>query len=212
MPNDRENLAEALMNSNNIFNKITALQMNGVHGNTIFDVRRDVKMLDKIEKKVYKLFLKLVTPDVAEKLVAIDTLTDSMISKVEDRTGWSITEDLAFKEDNFKNVQDPEFRSWDTYRVYRNKTSGFYVSASKTNDVYEENIRFVEKLFFKENEATLAKIHELWAEKENIMSGNYTLKNPTPENEEMAQLIAIYLNYQPSRVFENKEESTVGLH
>ena len=45
MPNDREELTKALLETNSLFNKITALQINGVYNSNVFNVRRDTKIL-----------------------------------------------------------------------------------------------------------------------------------------------------------------------
>ena len=148
-----------------------------------------------------KLLIKANLPDFvdedAKKLLELDSLTSHLVEKAEDRTGWSIHEWGAFRETNFQNIEDFEFASWETYRVYRSKDMGFYVSASIPTDTYEKNIRSYEQGFYNENKEVLAKIHELFSAKEQIMGGNYTLKNPTPENENMARMIAVYLDFQP---------------
>ena len=72
------------------------------------------------------------------------------------------------------------------------------------NNNYFGELRRVEEQFISQNIDGLNAIHKLWKEKEMIMAGEYSLKNPTPENIELAIAISDYLGYKRDETPEKK--------
>lgn len=210
MPDNRDELVEALKYDNNIFNKMLGSQLENLHNRDYINVHRDYKLIAKIENKLYKKFLKLVTPDISKRLIEIDTLANGLVSKLEEKTGWSIIEDGAYKEDSSNNLDRLTFDSLITYHIPRSSGLGFHVKVNEITSEFEQSIRDMETFFYEENKELLDQINELWTEKEQIMSGNYTLKDPTPDNEKMATLISVYLDYQVPEEYDKNDNVSFG--
>lgn len=195
--NEITKLANSLKENNNIGNKILGTQIEKRNEKATFDIAKDGKKAEQIKNKTYKLFLKLIDKESSSRLIEIDNVSSRIVKELEDKSGWYITDTGAFYESNFTNQGDPEFKSHDTYRVPRDKEEGFYLpELGEGASQYEHNSRRHEETFYSKYIVQLNAIHELWAEKEKIMGGNYNLSST--DNYELASMLAEYLGYEQS--------------
>lgn len=193
-----ESLSETLKQNSKFLNKRFGGKIVKTHAKAQTSPTVSLAALEKLEYKAYKLFLKLIDIESSRKLCVIDAEVAKLRTDIAEKTGWYVTESGATYRDNFKNMDDPEFREFDSYQIFRTEETGFYVSQSEPYNLYEKGIREKEQRFLDNNLVTLNTLDSLWKEKSKIMHGDYTLKNPTEENIKLAQELSMYLGYCPS--------------
>ena len=179
-------LVKRLRDTNNLSNSMLA---RSIEKTDSYYSRKDIKN----RKKAYKLFLKLIDPKTSERLTELDTEIDLITDVIYDETGWWRTSDGFMYEDNFKNMHDPEFRSFDTFRVYRNE-DGYYINTGEPYNSYFAYIQDKEYRFFEKYKSSLGALHEALTEKEQIMYGKYQVQDKS--NKELCAQIALYLGYK----------------
>lgn len=187
-------LVEILNKSLNPFDKQLAKDIVKDKTRSSFDPSKDLDRGDRINARLYKKFKKMITPEYVERLQSLD---DELVLEVEDlsqRTGWTIGYQGAHYYDNFQNMEDPEFRSFDSYLVPRNPESGYYVKTDEPINDHMRGIREVETKFYLENQDSLESIHSLLVQKRSILSGEYELAVDSEENRVLAGLLADYVN------------------
>ena len=162
---------------------------------------REFKYMNKTDDKLYATFLRLVDDSTKERLIYLDTAIEKIETTIYKKSGWWRTSDGFTLEDNFTNMHDPEFRSWDTYTIYRTE-DGYTVRTDKPFNGYFEYIRRKEIEFFNKFKDLLQQLHLLLKEKEMIMRGSYKLKDES--NRELTTNISILLGYK-------KEEKRLNL-
>ena len=189
-------LVESLRDTKGIRNEILARRIEK-HDNCSICNRQTALESRKIKKRAYHLFLKLIDSDSKKRLLDIDGKISMLTSTILGRTGWWRSGDDFMLQDNFQNMHDPEFRSFDTYRVIRTE-SGYEPSSSSTPyNAYFAGIHLAELQFVEKNKNELDELHRTLGQKEIIMSGVFTTKNPDDYN--LACAICKYLGYSKEK-------------
>ena len=188
-------LAENLITNGDFFNKILGKDIKKQVNNDIIDHRYAVKR-EKIKTKLLKLFISSIDNQSKENLIKLFKLAKSLEKLILKQTGWSINRNRAIKKDNYENQEDLEFTFHNTFCIYRNQETGFYVSdPDKEINSYDAYIKKEEIIFLNSNKKILDELHTIYQEIEKIMSGNYTITNNNISPETM-NLIANYLGFE----------------
>ena len=184
-----EKLIKELRLTNGFRNKLLARNIEERYNSNEFCIPRDSKKLEKIENRSYVLLLKLLPQEVSERIIQIDKHMNAMIDFIERRSGWTYTKNGFMYRDNFQNMHDPEFRSFDTYEIRRDK-NGFHLD---TNDAYKDKYIYEkERLFYILYEDMLDVLNSYINEKERLLLEGIELSS----NKELAESLAIYLGYK----------------
>lgn len=187
------NIVKELRKTDNRKNEKLAMKIEWFKNKRSFNPGKDGKVIIGINKKLYSLFFKLMIPECEKELIELDRLIYSISEKIEKSSGWYMDERDGFKyHDNYQNTHDPEFRTFDTYRILRNE-EGYYVNNEIPYNQYFENLRIREESFFATYEEDLQILHELLTRKENIIAYDFILKEE--KNRKLAIAIADYLGY-----------------
>lgn len=184
-----ENLVESLNNTKKTGYKYLGKKIIKQRKRKVFDVVKDSRRENKIDGKLYSILFSFMDKETVLKLKSIESQIEGIINSIEKESGWSIKESGAQRFDNFENMDDPEFRTWDTYNVNRNVESGFYVDTAKPFNSYFASLREEELNFFNKYKNSLDELHRLWIEKYNII--NYYSYDY--ENSKLAKDIIEYL-------------------
>ena len=158
---------------------------------------------EKINTKLYNLFLNRIDPSDKEQLIKLDDKINKLTNYIEEHSGWYRTTDGFRKEDNYINSGDSEFASHDTYSIGRNE-NGYYCYEKKPFNSYEERIQEEEKSFYERFIVELKNLHMALSEKERIMNGGYRPKQV--EDKDLLNNIRIYLGYKNDELKEMLEE------
>ena len=189
-----ERLIYKLKETNKFSNKRLARNISILNNSRTFSVNKEGKIMYKSEKKAYRILLRMFPKDIKERIEGLDTSIQAIIDYIERRSGWIYTNKGFIYEDNFKNMHDPEFRSFDTYTIPRNE-EGFYLKEDSCNPEY---IQSKEKLFYLKYRDKLASLHTFIKEKEYLIKQSIF----ATEDPELANYLAIYLGY-------TEDESTI---
>lgn len=136
----------------------------------------------------------MITPEYVERLESLDNELVLEVEDLSEKTGWTIGYQGAYYYDNFQNMEDPEFRSFDTYLVPRDPDSGYYVKTDEPINEHMRSIREGETSFYLSNQERLDSIHNLLVQKRGILTGEYELAVDSEENRVLSGLIADYVN------------------
>ncbi len=188
------NIVEELRKYKSIKAKLLANSIDKRQKSNTFRIPKDVYIENKNRLNAYKLFLKLLCETDKEKLLKLDDTINSISSYISESSGWWMTDRDGFMyEDNYQNMSDPEFRTFDTYRIYRNE-DGYYVSQKEPFNSYFAKIKSDEIAFYNKYKDKLEILHNALSTKENIMFGNYELKSENDRN--LTEEITKYLGYE----------------
>lgn len=193
-----ELLIRKLYGTNKANNKRLAKSILRIHESRVFDSKRDGKRLDNNHKKAYRLLLNIIPKEIKDKILELDMHINAIIDLVRRTTGWIYTSRGFVYRDNFHNMQDYEFRSFDTYEVKRGE-NGFYV---EENEFKEKRILDREKIFFKMSEDMLEVLHSHIVKKEMLIRNCVVLA----EDQELAESLIIFLGYQEEDNKQYKKE------
>ena len=197
------NIVEKLRETKSLRNKLLAAAIERRQQSNTFRIPQDIEIERKNEQKAYSLLKRLVTPDVKEQLIELDETIEGIKSDIYETTGWWMTGRTGFMyEDNFQNMHDHEFRSWDTYRLYRDE-EGYYVSEKQPFNSYFASLKMKEHEFLEEHKEELKVLHKTLSTKEELLGGNIPLKDE--KNRELIQEIVDYLGYKKE---EKQKEKT----
>ena len=185
-------IVEKLRETKTLSNKILAYNIEKVNHSFVYG-RKQARQSFKNDDRAYQLFLGLIDPESSERLRKYDEIIKQLEEKIHRESGWWRTSTGLMYQDNFQNMHDPEFRTFDTYTIHRNDF-GYYVSSEKPFNSYFAMIRSKEIEFFERYEEVLKELHTALSIKESIMSGNYFVQDP--KNEELCREISIYLGYK----------------
>lgn len=138
----------------------------------------------------YKLFLSLIDNESSAKLRKLDKKISELTKKIEKGNGWNVSRTGAVMYDNFRNMHDPEFRSYDTHLVGR-KENGYVPTPCDYGACRDDcdSISFVKKY-----QSDLDELHNLYSQKERIMYGSFSLKNP--EDYILALNLSAFLGFE----------------
>ena len=190
-------IVEELRKTYNPFNRILATSIERRANSNIFRIPKDVYIEELNRRKAYSLLKRMVTKDTKVKLDSLDYTIDSISDDIQDRTGWWRTGRDGFRlEDNFQNMHDPEFRSFDTFRIYRNE-DGYYVEGGEPFNSYFAYIQDTEYRFLEANRDQLSAIHDALSEKENTLVETIPLKDEA--NRSLTVEIIKYLGYSKEK-------------
>ena len=196
------NVVQELKETKSIRNKLLASSIERRQKSNTLRIPEDVKIERKNEERAYSLIKKLVTKDIKEELVELDTIVEEYTNRIYEATGWWMIGREGFMyQDNFQNMQDPEFKSFDTYRIYRNE-EGFYVSDKESFNSYFEGIKRKEQDFLEKNQEELLVIHEALTSKEQLLSSFIPLKNE--EKRDLVNELINYLGYKSEEQLKEK--------
>ncbi len=162
--------------------------------------KKQFKHKDKTEEKLYNTFLRLVDEETRKRLITLDEGIKKIETTIYEQSGWYRTSSGFRFEDNFQNMQDYEFRTWDTYSIDRSE-EGYHIREEKPFNSYFANIQEREMGFLNKYKDLLNQLHVLLTEKEKIMRGNFILKDDS--NRELALNISNFLGFIP----ESKENN-----
>lgn len=194
--NDINKLAEQLIAMGTLVGKSTGKKMMHQANKNTFSVYRDSKIYEKIEKNLMKIFMSCIDKKSVKKLQEIRNAEEQIIDKIFEQSGWLVSRDGVWHEENFRNVEDPEFEQHDTYIIKRDALgfkSGNY--KEKPFNGYDKMIIDGEMNFLTKYKNQLDKLHKLMCEEERIMLGGYTLENLDIDYNTM-RMIAEYLGYK----------------
>lgn len=194
----RQQLINQLDGLKNINYKLLSKKLKIMESRSEYSMKEALQDI-KVDKKFYKLFLNLVDKDTKKKLIEIDSIIESIEKKIKKESGWYMIGvnnggEVYWYEDNFRNQHDPEFATKDIYCLYR-REDGFEPGTNESSDYYFKSIREEEIRFANRYADELKLLHEKLLEKENIMYGNYVVKE---ENKDLADSIAKYFGYEKS--------------
>lgn len=182
-----ERLIYKLKTTDKIANKRLAKNISIVDNSNTFSVNKEGKRMYKNEKKAYKVLLKMFPKELRERIKWLDVSINAVIDYIERRSGWMYITDEFMYRDNFQNMHDPEFRSFDTYRVRRNE-DGFYVDENNSGPNY---IKDKERIFYRKYSSKLNALHSFIEEKKRLIQQSiYATEDPN-----LAYYLAIYLGY-----------------
>lgn len=194
MYEDINRLAQRLIETGNVLNRQLGKSIEKQNTKDTFDPVRDGKVRDKINKKLYKLFISSIDKNSKQELLQLKNTEKQLTELIESSTGWFVSRTGAVKYDNFQYQDDPEFATHDTYTVPRD-AMGFHVDEDEPFNSYFAGIRSGEQSFYENNKETLDKLNAVYREQERIMLGAYNLENPDISFETM-RMIAEYLGYE----------------
>lgn len=184
--NNTKQLIQKLKSTKNIKNIRLASSISKIENGYTFGAK-EARKKEKNNKKLYKLLLKMYPKEVRERLEEIDKCMFAIIDFIERRTGWRYTSKGFIYMDNFQNMEDDEFRTFNTYRIPRDE-KGFYLN----HDEQDEYIKVKERTFFILYENMLEVLHGYIKEKEKLIKESVSLtKDP-----ELAESLVIFLGYK----------------
>lgn len=190
-------IVEELRKTYNPFNRILAASIERRANSNIFRIPKDIYIDSANEEKAYTLLKRMVTKDTKTKLDSLDHTIDSISDDIYDRTGWWRTDRDGFMlEDNFQNMHDHEFRSFDTFRICRNE-DGYYVEGGEPFNSYFAYIQDTEYRFLESNREQLSVLHDTLCEKENTLVDSIPLKDEA--NRSLTVEIIKYLGYSKEK-------------
>ena len=194
--NRTEKLIEQLNGTKKIKNIRLAKSISKIHNGYIFGTKEG-KSMEKNTKKANKLLIKMLPEEVRNRIAGIDQGMNAIIDYIERHTGWHYTKSGFYYRDNFHNMDDPEFRSFDTYCIPRDE-SGFHLDhTDKNKQLY---IMTKEKAFYIVYSDMLRVLDDYIKEKDALISKSI----PLTSDPELAQSLAIFLGYEE----ETPEEKT----
>lgn len=191
-----DKVVETLRETNRFRNKRLANRIEKERNRKVFGGKEYQEMVSN-QNKAYKLFLRLIDKDSRERLKALDDTIESIATQIHKESGWWMTQEGFMFRDNFQNMDDPEFRSFDTYRIYRGE-NGYSVTPEKPYNHYYATLHAEEERFYKKYEEKLRILHEALTEKERIMAGEYTVEDEA--NLPLCKEITAYLGYTPEKL------------
>jgi len=187
-------IVEELRKTRSISNRLLANRIDKRQKSNTFRIPKDAYIEIKNSEKAYKLFLKLLTQEDRKKIMELDKIIDSIEVYISEKSGWWMTGRTGFMfEDNFVNMHDHEFRSFDTYRIYRNE-DGFYVSNEEPFNSYFASIREREIAFYEKYKDKLEILHNALSSREEMFLGNYHLQDE--DDRALAEEIVKFLGYK----------------
>lgn len=148
----------------------------------------ELLMEERVRKSLLSIIFKNISKEDSFKLRKIFDELESEQKWLELKTGWTLYEDSCSLSENYINSEDPEFATHDTYTISRGK-DGYYVNDENIeyNDyfkmIYYRSCQFLEK-----NQAFFENYHNLLNERENILSGNFTVSNNTISKEQLLEI------------------------
>ena len=200
-----QEIGNALMKHNSFSFRILGLQM-VKKNNTIKGKQQDKQYHDKL----YKLFLKSIDKETAKKLTKIDLELSKLVSEFENKTGWTMTNLGVYLDNNFARELEKRDDS-NVFKIPRDHQIGFYLPPLTESSTYiEKRMRVGEEQFLMQHQEELCIIHELMAEKENIMSGDYNILNENIDYS-LVNMITEYLGYPRKKDNINLLKLTKGL-
>ncbi len=188
-----QEIGNVLIKNNHISLRILGLQM--VKQNNILKRKQPEQ---QYRDKLYKLFLKSIDKETAQRLIEIDFKLSKAISEFENKTGWTVTENGVFLDNNYPPNLEKKDDS-NIFKVPRDNLNGFYLPPLKEDASYiEKRMRSGEEQFFMQHIEELNAINELMCSKEEIMSGNYDILDDNIDNS-LVNMITNYLGYSKSK-------------
>ena len=181
-----ERLVYKLKETNKFSNKRLANSISRIDNSRTFS-SKEGKIMYNNEKKAYKILLKMFPKEIREGIEGLDICIDAIIDYIGRRSGWMYSDDGFYCYDNFQNMQDPEFRSFDTYRIPRNE-NGFYLDEDNHKPKY---IRDKERTFYYIYKDKLDSLHQFIKEKESLIRQSICIT----EDPNLANYLAIFLGY-----------------
>ncbi len=205
MNKNTEQLIKELEETKSILNSFLAKRVKKDAEKNVYGYN-DFLEEEKLEKKLYQLFLSRIDPTDRDELLKIDKEIKSIEDVIFKKTGWYRIDNGFMYETNFVNQHDPEFASQDTYRIIRTEEGYTYDKKEPFNSYFAERQKR-EKEFCEEFKDELERMHKLLTDKETIMNGGYKLKNE--RERDLLKYISIYLGFKEKRVVNEKQEHRV---
>ena len=188
-----EKLIEDLIKTKKRNNIELAKRISKRHYSNTFSPKRDVPKMIKTDKLAKNVLCSLLDEESLKTLVVYDTLIESIIQKITSKTGWDYYQyqESFILYDNFKNMDDHEFRSFDKYRVHRTN-KGFTHSTTDPYNGYLKHIQEMEKDFVRENRKDLFELNHLLILREELLNGNFKVKDE--QKKDLAMELIYFLN------------------
>lgn len=157
------------------------------------------KMLELIKTK--NKLLRLITPECKNQLLSVEGEILKIINTIETESGFKNLGSNGFVLiDNLQNMNDPEFRSFDTYLIERGVDG--YHPTTKVFNQYSKFIREKEEAFCEKYKDLLTKLHILYNEVYSIYS---TLELKDESNRELLNQFLNVLGIDISEEKRNKK-------
>lgn len=155
------------------------------------------KLDNKITSKLNQVFVKLLDDESRLRLQEIDIALNQIAEQISRESGWILYNGYHWeKRDNFQNMNDSEFKSFDTYRVRYDDKQGYTIYDEEPYNGYFSQLQSTEQSFMTKYRDQLQRLHELIQTKKKFMFGDYTLKDEA--NRDLADEICSYLGYNES--------------
>ena len=191
-----EKVIEQLRKTKKIKNIRLAKSISKLHNGYIFG-EKEARRMEKNSNKAYKILLSLLPKEARERIIDIDNHSAALIDYIERRSGWNYTDKGFIYKDNFINMNDPEFRSFDTYSIVRNN-DGFHLDeANKQKYIFDK-----EKMFYMKYNDLLKVLHEYLTEKKQIINDTASMSS----NPELAESLVEYLGYKEEEKTKNNQK------
>lgn len=179
-----DKLIDMLNNKNNVKALKIANMLCNINNGLDESIDRE-KYFYELKCNMYSYFLSLIDRKTRIRLKIIDFRIKIVTDFFKDNTKWDIGRNYGFYCEYFKNLKDPTFNTCTIHKIHRDVSTDSYEALS----VKDLNaIRFV-----REYRSKLKYLSDLYALKENIMSGNYIVNDL--ENQELCYTICDYLGF-----------------
>lgn len=202
MNENTKQLIKELEETKSLLNRLLAKKVEKLNKKNCTGLKEALES-DKIETKLYNLFLNRIDPSDKEQLIKLDDKINKLTNYIEEHSGWYRTTDGFRREAHYINSGISEFASHDTYSIGRNE-NGYYCYEEKPSNSYYERIQEEEKSFYESFLVELKNLHMALSEKERIMNGGYRPKQV--EDKDLLNNIRIYLGYKNDELKEMLEK------
>ena len=189
MNENTKQLIKELKETKSLLNSLLAKKVEKLNKKNCTGLKEALES-EKIETKLYNLFLNRIDPSDKEQLIKLDYKINKLTNYIEEHSRWYRTTDGFFS-------------SHDTCSIGRNE-NGYYCYEEKPSNSYFERKQEEEKRFYERFLVELKNLHMALSEKERIMNGGYRPKQV--EDKDLLNNIRIYLGYENDELKEMLEE------
>ena len=149
------------------------------------------------EKELYKILGSIIDEDSFKIIKQANKRIYKAAGHFIFHSGWFPSEtgitNIDEEDRLHENVEHPIPEAIRLYHIPRNE-QGFHVIEDDSQNTTIRIVRDEEKKFLSQYSKRLNKLHQIYSTKEEIMAGNYTLKDS--DKKELADLICAFLGYR----------------
>lgn len=194
-----EKLINSLRNRKGIKNLRLAKSIETQHNKMSFDVKRDGKKMAKNDEKSERVLYSLFDDETLSLIRSYDMKIMKLIGSITRDNNWHLQSwDYSFiMRDHFKNMHDHEFREWDSYEITRVPGQGYKTYIDDPYNGYFKYIKGVEENFLLEHIEDLNALDDVLTKKEELLSGNFGLKDESDREFAMELIYFLGLLKEP---------------